>query len=148
MPTHYKVRRLVSLEISTNFNGVFVELGSGWGVAACLFAKSHPLCTVIGYEISPIPFVIAITLKKLFRVKNIDFYRKNFYKIHLKQADIIYCYLFPKAMEVLKIKFENELKQEVLVISNTFRIPQWQVSKIQIASNLYQSPVYYYRSSC
>lgn len=53
----------------------------------------------------------------------------NFYKQDIRDADVVFCYLLPKAMENLKEKFEKELRPGARVISRAFSIHGWQPTR-------------------
>jgi 16S rRNA A1518/A1519 N6-dimethyltransferase RsmA/KsgA/DIM1 with predicted DNA glycosylase/AP lyase activity len=55
--------------------------------------------------------------------------RKNFFKVSLRESDVVFCYLFPKVMQKLKIKFQDELKKGAVVISYCFPIKDWKPTK-------------------
>lgn len=72
------------------------------------------------------------------------FIRGDFLKKDLGDADVIFCYLMPKAMERLKKKFERELKPGARVISRAFPIHGWEPVEVFHFSK--RSPkVYLYR---
>lgn len=127
--------------------GRVLELGSGWGGLSFSLAKTLITSQVIGYELSPIPWVW--TKIKLFfvRQKNLKFTCKNFYKASLKDASIIVCYLFPGGMRKLKKKFENEVKDNTLIISITFAIPGWKPTQVIEVHDLYKTKIFLYLSS-
>lgn len=118
-----------------------VDLGSGWGQLCFYIAKNHPEVTVIGYEISFIPYLFS---KLFFRKKNLFFYRKDFYKINLESFDGVFCYLYPDAMEKLKEKFQKELSKKASIVSYVFRIPNSKEEISWTLKDLYQSKIYYY----
>ena len=47
----------------------------------------------------------------------------------LSPATVIFCYLFPTASEVLKPKFEAELKPGTRVVMESFSIDGWEPDK-------------------
>ena len=49
----------------------------------------------------------------------------NFYSIDLKDADVVFTYLFPNVMAKLKDKFEKELHPGSRVVSYAFKVPGW-----------------------
>ena len=105
--------------------GKIYDLGSGWGSIVLPLARSLPDCDVIGYELSPIPWLASKFRSWLACLPNLRIDRKNFFGVPLQDASIVICYLFPGAMQKLKMKFEEELQPGTIVISNTFAIPSW-----------------------
>jgi hypothetical protein len=146
-PTNKKVMaRLLSMLPSLD-SGVILELGSGWGHLACPLAKQFPGCSIIGYELSPLPWAWAQIQRSAKGLINLKFLRKNFYHVSFHEASIVVCYLFPGAMNKLRLKFESELKPGTWVVSNTFSIPSWTPIKIFEVNDLYRTKIYLYRFS-
>lgn len=76
--------------------------------------------------------------------------RANFFDVPLNQSDIIFCYLFPKVMKKLKVKFENELKNGATIISYCFPLKDWKPYKtIQTRKDKPNNfLIYIYRTPC
>ncbi len=102
----------------------FYELGTGTGRVITAFAKQKNI-EVVGFELSPIFYLITLLNLKLHGVKNYKLYFKNFLTADLKNADVIFCFLMPKTMEKMKNKFINELKPKTKIISFAFPIKDW-----------------------
>ncbi len=146
MPTSRKVTRaLLEIAVSYRVSGAVFELGSGWGNLALLLARALPACQVIGYENSPAPYLISRAIAMIFPAQNLQLIRNNFFSASLSGADLVVCYLYPNAMKDLKVKFERELKEGSLVISNTFAVPGWEPIQIRNVPDLYHSRIYVYR---
>jgi hypothetical protein len=143
MPTSRKAKTLLLNAISPLHSQKIIELGSGWGTLLFPLAEQHPSSLVIGYEISPLPYFFSKLRHYLQPFPNLQIYRKDFFQISLKEASIVVCYLFPRAMENLKIKFESEL-DHALVISNTFAISGWDPIEILELNDIYHSKIYIY----
>jgi len=82
--------------------------------------------------------------------KKADIIHKNFFKISLEESDVIFCYLFPKVMQKLKMKFQEELKAGTLVISYCFPISDWvPVKTIQTRADKPKNfLIYVYQTPC
>jgi 16S rRNA A1518/A1519 N6-dimethyltransferase RsmA/KsgA/DIM1 with predicted DNA glycosylase/AP lyase activity len=155
MPSSKKARQamlqLVS-EIGTRTDtrtktkaGPIFELGSGWGSLLIPLAKKYPQRTIIGYELSIMPWLTTVILKNLLGLKNIQVHRKNFLHSDLTSGSVILCYLFPKGMEELESKIKLQRGQLEYLISNNFALPSHQPIKTIQLNDLYQSPVYLYQ---
>lgn len=105
--------------------GLFVDLGCGTAKVLIAVKRKYPEMKVIGYEIWPTQFLLAKIRVFLSKTKTKIFY-KDLYQADLKNADIVFFYLFPHLMVKLKEKLEKELKPDVLIICNTFLLPNWQ----------------------
>ena len=69
----------------------------------------------------------------------------GFQTTSLDGAEVIVCYLFPEGMRSLKDKFEEELKPNTLIISNTFRLAGWEPEEVITLNDIHQTPIYCYR---
>ena len=143
MPTLPTAKKAIIKNIPDNFCGTIVDVGAGWGTLTASMAKRFPNSTVVGYELSPLPFLVAKA--RMLCHRNGTVYRKNFFKVSLHDADIVVCYLFPQAMGRLKDKFEKELKPGATIISNTFAVPGWQAEEVYDVGGVMPSKVYIYR---
>lgn len=65
MPSNRKAVRAILQQIPKGFEGKIYDLGSGWGTLAWSCARHCPKAEVIGFEISPIPWLVS----KFFCVK-------------------------------------------------------------------------------
>jgi hypothetical protein len=145
MPTAPRVKRkLLEIIDERQITGKVFELGSGWGTLAIPLARVLPRCQVIACENSSIPYIFSRFAKTLSRHENLKIIRENFFRISLTEADLIVCYLYPGAMERLKIKFERELKGGCLVISSTFAIPEWRAQEVIVVPDQYRTKIYVY----
>ena len=141
MPSRSKVSAHLLSLIPRSRHGILYELGSGWGTLAIPLARRHPHCRVVGYELSPLPWLVS---KFLAWLPNLQIRRKDFFTDSLKDASVVVCYLSPGAMRRLKTKFEQELRPGTLVISNTFAIPSWSPDRTLIIRGIIPTPVYVY----
>lgn len=144
MPTSKKAKKAILQSLPHNISGKIVDLGSGWGTLIFPLARQHPNCTVIGYELSPFPYLIS-KIRHFFQpLPNLKIYRKEFLNAPLQDADIIVCYLYPAVMYPLKVKFEQELRPGSLVVSSTFAVPGWKPDQIIEVNDIYHSKIYIY----
>lgn len=144
-PTSAKVKSHIFKMLPIMDRGQIVELGSGWGMLAISLARHFPHCKVIGYEISPFPYIISKMLSYYFDYPNLIFKRENFFNVSFENVSLAVCYLYPGAMEHLKEKFEKELPKNAYVISHTFAIPGWKPLCREYVDDLYGTPIYLYQ---
>ncbi len=145
MPTSHKVAAdLLNRIPPLSPQGKIYELGSGWGTLAISLAKHYPNLQVIGYEISPVPYIFSKCLIYLQNIKNLTLERKDFLDEPLDEAQLIVCYLYPKGMGKLKSELEKKLKPGTWVISNTFAFPGWQPYSVYTVNDLYSTKIYLY----
>ena len=124
---------------------VVYELGSGWENLAMALAKRFPERAVVGYELSPLPWLVSRLLLRLRPRPNLALHRADFMAADLSDAALVVCYLYPGAMRRLREKLERELPADALVVSNAFLVPGWQPNSVRHAADQYETAVYLYR---
>ena len=144
MPSNRKVKRALLTYLPDDQKGKIYELGSGWGGVAFLLARRYPNCQIVAFEGSWVPYFCAKLLHRFYCFPNLTFRRKNFFDHSLDDATGVFCYLYPGAMEKLKVKFEEELHPGTWVLSNTFAIPGWSPEKAVELKDIYRSKLYHY----
>lgn len=135
MPSSSQAKKAIYSLLPLEAHGTVYELGAGWGDILKELASRYP--KVIGFELSPLPWLVSFVRTK-------KCVRKDFFNADLSDAALIVCYLYPAAMRKLKLKFEKELKPGTMIISNTFQIPGWEPTRIITLRDLYKTPIYLY----
>lgn len=122
----------------------FYDLGSGSG-KVLLEAERYGL-TPVGFELSLWPY-LATKLRILSELSKAEVHLKDFFKIDLKEADIIYCFLVDRVMPEVKNLIERTAKKGTQVVSYGFPLPGWRAKKL-VATNPESktaSKIYFYR---
>ena len=161
MPSSRKARQAmlqmvndIDCQIVTDIDsGPIFELGSGWGNLLIPLAKKYPQRKIVGYELSVMPWLTTLILKKLHGLSNITLYRKNFLFADISSATIILCYLYPAGMQKIENKIESKIKSKTeaqcdqlhYLISNNFALPLRRPIKIIQIDDIYKSPIYLYQ---
>jgi hypothetical protein len=145
MPTSAAVSREIFTLLPKDVPGVIYELGVGWGTLLAPLGQRYSDNKVVGYEISPVPWLVAKVWLKLIGQQRVEVRRKDFYLADLSDAGLVVCYLFPDGMKRLKSQLERQLAPGSWVMSNTFAIPGWTAIATTNAPDVYRSPVYLYR---
>jgi precorrin-6B methylase 2 len=97
------------------------DLGAGDGRTLITAVKAQPLIRATGFEGAPLVWLLGML--RTWNARNrIAFMRKNFYHQDLSDADVIFTYLSPEAMQKLMKKFGQELKPGTKIISHAFRL--------------------------
>ncbi len=125
MPSSRKATCAILALIPVETSGTIIELGSGWGTLVFPLAKAFPSCAIVGYELSPVPWLFSRVAAVLFPRYNLTIHRRDFLKLSLAQASVVVFYLHPGALRKLGPKLEKELHPGALVVCNTFPIPSW-----------------------
>lgn len=150
-PTSPRVRRamlaILPPRLAGSDCGRIYELGSGWGGLSRALADHFPGQPVVGIEFSPLPFLVALARNIVIPKQNLTLQFGSFLNADISDAALVVCYLSPNVLIKLRLKMERELGSDALVLSNTFRIPEWKPVATGVASDIYRSPVYLYERS-
>jgi len=98
----------------------FYELGCGDGKV--LLAAAERGWRVVGYEMNPLLYLVALTRTRRYR-STVTVYFGNFWNANLKSADGVYVFLLDRFMRRLDSKLSTELRSGVRLASYTFKIP-------------------------
>lgn len=131
-----------ALELSNlKKNEIFYDLGCGKGDVLLFAAKIGAVTT--GFEISPYYYIYS-KIRVFYHNKRDGLYNKmcssvksrkikvkfqNIYTTDLSKVDVVYCYLLPKMMEKLALKFKKELRKNCRIISISFPIKNLELLK-------------------
>jgi trans-aconitate methyltransferase len=143
MPSSARAVRAV-LELLPDERGSVADLGSGWGTLTTALARAWPGVAVVGYELSPVPWLFSVIRARLF-TPQVRLHRGDFMRAELGTATVVVCYLYPGGMTRLKGKLLAELRPNTVVISNTFALPDWTPERVVTLGDLHQTKVYRYR---
>lgn len=99
-----------------------VDLWCGDGKALRFFAKTFGLVCE-GYEIQPFPYRYGKFLNKLFGYSSIHIHKKDLIQADLRRYDYIYLYLLPHQMAELEPRIFSQVRDDAIVISNSFPFP-------------------------
>lgn len=145
MPTSPKAKQALLTSLPPTILGSVYELGAGWGTLLLPLGHRYPYSDVIGFETSPFPYFVSRCRLYLNGLPHTKVIRSDFYKADLSDAGLVVCYLYPGAMQRLKVKFERELKGGTWVISNTFAVPGWEPLQVVEVPDLYRNKIYIYQ---
>jgi SAM-dependent methyltransferase len=104
------------------------DLGCGDGRLLIRAEKKYS-ANGVGFEIAPLIYAIAWFKKKMTRT-NFELRFQSLFKADIKDADVIFCYLLPSALEELTGKLKNECKKGARIVSHTFAIPGLTPAKV------------------
>ena len=142
MPSSRRAQSTMLDLVPDDVTGTVVELGSGWGQIARSVARRWGHLSVIGYELSPIPWMWSVITTGAHRPR-LRFYRRDFFDADLSSVGVVLCYLYPDAMTRIS---ENPriFAPGTVLISNTFRVPGWVPDEMVELDDLYRTRVYRY----
>lgn len=98
---------------------IVYDLGCGDG--RLVFCSAKSVKKAIGYELS-IPLYLFGKIRQLFSRKHAFIRYGNIWKQDYKDANVVFCYLLPKAMKQFYREIWPTLKPGTRVISNAFQI--------------------------
>lgn len=104
----------------------FVDLGCGDG--RLVFAAARAGAEATGYEISLLPYAIALVRRALLPAdvrRRAHIRYRDFWSADLRDADILYTFLMPEHKERLRKKFETELRPGTIVITYVWPLDGW-----------------------
>ncbi len=145
MPSSRKATRAALEMLPRDFNGTIFELGSGWGNLVIQLAQHCPKSRVIGFELSPLPWLVSKLWLTFKGNSNSQIRFGNFIKAPLEEAEMIVCFLAPHSMTDLSPLFEKSLRPGTFILSNTFALPDWEPLNVTQVDDLYSTSVYLYQ---
>ena len=118
-PTTMKMVHLMLQMAEVGPEDVVYDLGSGDGRIPIVAARDYG-ARAVGIENDPLRcWVSRLTAKVLGVNDHVEFRREDFFKIDLKDATVVTCYLLQDTNDRLYTKFRNELAPGTRVVSNT-----------------------------
>jgi precorrin-6B methylase 2 len=94
------------------------ELGCGWGSMAVGLARAFPQATIVGFEISPLPYLVA--RMRAVRQKNVIIRRRDFRREQIQGADGIVVYLGIRAISRLALQLDTAVQPGTKVVTLCF----------------------------
>ena len=126
--TKFKAILTIIKELDLNGKEVVYELGAGRAGFLRAVEEKFKNEKLIGIEYSWWPYFLAKLQVSLSNSK-IKIIREDFFKVNIKEADIIYCFLNPKTMKKLESKIREECRPGTLIISYYFKIKNLNLEK-------------------
>lgn len=145
MPSTRKAQQAMFQLADDTGSGSIYDLGSGWGHLVIGLAKRYPQREIVAYELSLLPWLTSLVLKRLFNLSNLTIHRENFLTADLAQASVIMCYLYSSVMSEIKEKLDREGGGARYLISHNFALASQPPIKVIHLTDFYCSPVYLYR---
>lgn len=95
-----------------------------------MFEKNFDLDKLDWYDINSYAINLWKLLNKLWKFKKINLYRKNFLQANIWEYDYIYTYLLTNLMEKIEDHVFSNMKQDAIIISNSFKFKNHEPFKI------------------
>jgi SAM-dependent methyltransferase len=152
IPTRPRTRRRMieairKLRPTGATGGLILDPGCGFGGLALALARAFPECEVVGIDLQPLPLLLAQLRAKLLGLRNVTFRRGDLFNEDYRGVQVIACYLFGNVMEQLYAKWEAELQDGCVVVSNLHPVPHWSPVEVIMLNEwaFGTRPIYAYR---
>lgn len=131
-----KARRMLDMA-GVQPGEVVYDLGSGDGRTLLIAAREFG-AQAVGIEIDPLRYAFSRALVWAYRLDGqVEIVRGDFFKLDLREADVVTCYLLQKTNEQLMGKLERELRPGTRVVSHAFTFPAWALAGEDQKDKLY-----------
>ena len=120
---------------------IFTDLGCGFSSLLVYLAKRYPAGKFVGYEISPLCYLVS-RLRAL-RFSNITIRYHSFWRADLSDFTIIYAFLAPPPMEPLWQKLKSEMRKDSILIVNSFALKKAAERVIEIRNTPQKLYIYF-----
>jgi 16S rRNA A1518/A1519 N6-dimethyltransferase RsmA/KsgA/DIM1 with predicted DNA glycosylase/AP lyase activity len=121
--TNKKIAQAACVLAKVSSKDVVYELGSGDGEFILTAALEFDAKSATGIEIDYSRYYIALIKKNLRKAKKAFFLRKDFKKVKLNDADVVYFYLVPFVIKRILPKLKRELKPGTRIVSYRYEVP-------------------------
>lgn len=118
----------------------FYDLGCSHGTLSLFMKGARADLEVYAVDNSVIRIFFAQLQSKILR-RIINFTKQDLFKTNVRQADVVYAYLWYDNMPSLEKKLQNELKKGAIVVTNTSNFPTWKpVDTVMTCPKTYKLP--------
>ncbi len=118
------------------------DLGCGDGRFLFACEKKYQ-ARATGYELGYWPYFLA-NFRGFFSRSKARIIFGNMFDADIKNADVVYCYLWQDVMDALEPKFKQEMKKGALVASYGFQFSSWKYDKAIELGSSPQKKLYIY----
>ncbi len=140
---HKDVDRLIKLA-KIQKNDIVADLGAGYGTLIFHAAKITASRHIIGYEISPLHFLLCFCLSWLNGShKRVQMRFQNFFQSNLSHLNVVLIFITPDGLKKLSPKLKKDLIPGTRVVSYIFPIEGW-VPKAVSKPSPEDFPIYLY----
>lgn len=135
---------LIAFLKKESLEGPIYDLGCGFGGVLEAVSKQTRF-SIIGFEKAYLPMLFLKLRYGISANPRVHVTFKDFFSEDLSGAKIIFCYLYPGAMKLLKDKIDRDNLKNVICISNTFALPGQKPDLVIQTQDLYASSLYVYK---
>ncbi|MEW6766368.1 MAG: class I SAM-dependent methyltransferase [Pseudomonadota bacterium] len=139
--THAALREILDREPGEHRR--VIDLGSGLGGALQAMAEAPRVGEAVGVENAPLPWLVSKL--RFLRHPNIRIRRVSLWSERLSDFDVIYAFLSPEPMPRLWAKLVREARRPMLLISNSFAVPDVEPDEIIELDDARHTELFLYR---
>lgn len=110
-------------------NPVLIAFSTGRSGVFRALEKKYPTASLLGVEPSFFPYLVS-KIQTLIRPTRIKIVHQAVHRVKIKDADFIYCHLYPDDLRDLGAKFKFECKPGTQIVSTGFNIPYLNPKKV------------------
>ena len=128
--------------VPMNPGDFLVDIGCGDGrVLKAASTRYH--IRALGFEVNLLAYVTARI--RTMGHPEIRIKRQDFNKADIREADVVFCYLFPDVLQSVVKKLEAEIRPGTRVVSCNFPLPGWHpLEVLRPPSSRHGDPIYIY----
>ncbi|MEG3640042.1 class I SAM-dependent methyltransferase [Magnetococcus sp. PR-3] len=145
MPSSPVMRRTLRMVLPKNPQGDVVELGSGWGGLTQQLGEAYPNHTIIGLELSPLPWLISRLRSLLVGARHVQYLRCDFRVHPIDRAGLIVCYLNPEVMQKIEPWLWQGVAKGSWIVCIGFALPGHQAIKQVHVPDIHASQIFLYQ---
>ncbi|MBY0427883.1 MAG: class I SAM-dependent methyltransferase [Alphaproteobacteria bacterium] len=144
------MRKMVALlkEHSATKSGEIYQVmdcGSGNGKLTRMIARGVPQSKVLGLENSKWPFMTSVFCKRLLRITNLEYVRRDFFAQDYSSANAVVVFLNARVTEAIGKKLHADLKPNSMVITNEFELKgDWSAPEVHTIYTPFKGHLYVY----
>lgn len=131
VPTPYPVVRAMLKLAGAGPSDIVYDLGCGDGRILIIAAKEFNVKKAVGIELDKERYKTALERVREERLTDkVEIVHGDFFDVYIGEATVVTLFLLTSVNEMLKPKFEKELKDGTRIVSHEFRIPGWRPEKV------------------
>lgn len=131
VPTPYAVVRAMLKLANAKQDDVVYDLGCGDGRILVVAVKEFNVKRAVGIEIDREKYKLALSKAREEGIEDrVEVIQGDFFNTDINEATIVTLFLLTSVNEMLKPKFERELRDGTRIVSHEFRIPGWRPEKV------------------
>lgn len=123
-----------------------IDLGCWDGKAMRFFIKNFKVKKAVWYDLNWPAILIGRIINKLYKIDNIQLIKDNFLKADVSNYDYVYVYLLSEYMAQIEDWLFNNISENTIIISNTFKFSKNEPYKIEKNSK-WKDRIMYYRKT-